>query len=477
MAANSITSVLDPYQCIAKKNRKYASECTEVHLCNRGAESISDQFAHFGSLEVVWFQGNRLSRIENLESNFRIKEIYIQDNRLVSLAGLKSFKFLQVLLASGNQLRNLDKQLAILSRSAFLKKLDLFDNPVAEEPDYRLRLIYHVPQVQILDQSSVKGPERLKADEVVPNMDSVTASKNEKPKPKVPNSSLLEASCLMAAQDIKEQRRRKEEALLGQTFSTGIDKAARFPDCNKFKANQNHWSDPRKKVEHESLKPTPWERNDMRAIIEKRASKPELTRSDVEQLAEDLASNGIEEVGRVLGSAKIFHSSTWQDASATNMSSLARSLRIHSSRKGEALEEPHPLQPLLQDSSGTMPVSDVTNFFLNLEWPRPQDDFLDSRIAKLYEDAQRAEFAGDLEASARHRTAACKLEGAKTLKSHVELNKKDTGKALSKARTDLFPQSLMRPQRKVDEATGRIILQITKEGRSTSIGTMKIKSH
>ena len=54
----------------------------------------------------------------------------------------------QVLLASGNQLRNLDKQLALLSRCGvkasvstscdahdvrrfpFLKKLELFDNPV-----------------------------------------------------------------------------------------------------------------------------------------------------------------------------------------------------------------------------------------------------------------------------------------------------------------------------------------------------------
>ena len=55
----------------------------------------------------------------------------------------------QVLLASGNQLRNLDKQLALLSRQAapgslrhltsgslgrfpFLKKLELFDNPVRD---------------------------------------------------------------------------------------------------------------------------------------------------------------------------------------------------------------------------------------------------------------------------------------------------------------------------------------------------------
>jgi len=354
--------------------------------------------------------------------------------------------------------------------------LDLFDNPVAEEPDYRLRLIYHVPQVQILDQSSVKGPERLKADEVVPNMDSVTASRNEKPPPKVEQYSYLEASCLKAARSIKEQRRLKEEALLGQTFSTGIDKATLPPKCHQFINQRNHWSDPRKKVEHEMLRPTPWERNDMKAVIEKRAGKPELTRSDVEQLAKDLATNGIEEVGRILSSARVFDTSTWQDASATNMTSLARSLRLHSTRKGEALEEPHPLQPLLQDSSAAMPVSEVANFFLTLEWPRPHDDVLDSRIAKLYEDAQRAEFAGDLEASAKHRTAACKLEGAKTLKSHVELNRKDTGKALSKCRTDLFPQSLLRAQRQVDEATGRIVLTVTREGRSSSMGTMKISS-
>eukprot|EP00438_Fugacium_kawagutii_P029473 Skav209240 [mRNA] locus=scaffold293:478876:483826:- [translate_table: standard] len=124
------------------------SSAEPVHLANLGAESVSKNFEHFGNLEVVWLQGNQLSRVENLETNFRIREIYLQNNRLVSLAGLRSFKFLKVLLASGNQLRNLDKQLTLLSRFAFLKKLDLFDNPVAEEPDYRLRLIYQLPQAR-----------------------------------------------------------------------------------------------------------------------------------------------------------------------------------------------------------------------------------------------------------------------------------------------------------------------------------------
>ena len=127
-----------------------------------------------------------------------LMQVYIQSNRLVSLAGLKSFKFLRVpgwLSGGGNLsailrrsfwqagtsyetltsswscfqgavLRGLDTmRRSEVLRFPFLKKLELFDNPVpwkhsshlcvepfasqcqvAEEPDYRLRLIYHVPQ-------------------------------------------------------------------------------------------------------------------------------------------------------------------------------------------------------------------------------------------------------------------------------------------------------------------------------------------
>merc|ERR1719456_399352 len=80
---------LDPFTCIPKKNQKYASECTEVYLSNRGGTRISKQFKDFANVEVVWLDGNRLSRVENLEANFRIKEVYIQNNTLVSLAGLR----------------------------------------------------------------------------------------------------------------------------------------------------------------------------------------------------------------------------------------------------------------------------------------------------------------------------------------------------------------------------------------------------
>jgi len=94
--------VLDPFTCIPKRNQKYAKECTEVYLANQDAETLSDNFYKFPNLEVTWFNMNRLTRLENLESNFRIREVFVQNNRLVSLSGLKNCKFLRVLLASNN---------------------------------------------------------------------------------------------------------------------------------------------------------------------------------------------------------------------------------------------------------------------------------------------------------------------------------------------------------------------------------------
>ncbi|CAJ1377511.1 unnamed protein product, partial [Effrenium voratum] len=459
--------VLDPYQCIVKKNRKYASECTEVHLANLGADAISKDFEHFGNLEVVWLQGNQLSRVENLESNFRIREIYLQKNRLVSLAGLRSFKFLRVLLASGNQLRNLDKQLALLSRFAFLKKLDLFDNPVAEEPDYRLRLIYQLPQVEVLDQHSVKHAERVRADEVVPNLDKVSA-RAEKVKPKQHQFSLLERQCIVEAKNIQERRRKDEEALLSRSIRVAPELMP--PDCKVFKANRERWSDPRRKVHHELTRPTAWEIAEMRPLAMQKVPQEQLSRAEVESLARLFASEGLG--GRRLADAQVFEENLWQDT-AQDMSALARSLRLHS-EKIQVTAVPHPLEKLRDDPAATMPATEVVDLLLKLAWPRFDDEYLDRRIHRLYEDLRRADFAGDQDAVVKHRTEALRLEGAKTLKEHVTLNRKEVGKAAEKARVDVFPQKFIRAKRQIDESTGRIVLKVGMDTRSTSLGTMAL---
>ena len=73
---------------------------------------------------------------------------------------------MQVLLVGDNQLRDLDKFIEFLQNFAFLEQLDLFGNPLAEEPDYRFRLIHAMPQIKILDRHMVTLQERQKADKI-----------------------------------------------------------------------------------------------------------------------------------------------------------------------------------------------------------------------------------------------------------------------------------------------------------------------
>ena len=65
---------------------------------------------------------------------------------------VKNFKFLQILLLSKNQLKDLDHLLSVLSKLSFLEQLELDGNPVAEEPRYRLRIIQQIPKLKILDR-------------------------------------------------------------------------------------------------------------------------------------------------------------------------------------------------------------------------------------------------------------------------------------------------------------------------------------
>ena len=96
-------------------------------------------------------------------SNFRCKQVFCQNNELSNITGLAKYKFLNVLLIGDNKLRDLDDFLKFLSNFAYLQQLDLFGNPLAEEPDYRLKIIKNMPQIKTLDRHVVTQIERTRA--------------------------------------------------------------------------------------------------------------------------------------------------------------------------------------------------------------------------------------------------------------------------------------------------------------------------
>lgn len=154
--------ISDPWSILSVKNAKYASSCTEVHLSNRNIEVLAN-FEAFKSLEILYLNHNKASskqlrKIEGLNSNFRIKHLYIEHNSLVSLAGsITKFPFLTTLLAGDNNLRNLDAVVEVLKKCTTLEHLsktyaDLSGNPCAEEPYYRHKVIQAVPTLQVFDR-------------------------------------------------------------------------------------------------------------------------------------------------------------------------------------------------------------------------------------------------------------------------------------------------------------------------------------
>ena len=88
---------------------------------------------------------------------------------LTNIDGLKKYKFLDTLLIGNNKIRNLDKFLTFITKFAFLEQLDLFGNPLAEEPDYRMKIIYNMPHIKILDRHPVTVDERIKAQKLDPD--------------------------------------------------------------------------------------------------------------------------------------------------------------------------------------------------------------------------------------------------------------------------------------------------------------------
>jgi protein phosphatase 1 regulatory subunit 7 len=97
----------------------------------------------------------QLEKIEGLDKNFRLRIICVSNNRLTSLEGsLANLKFLEVLFLNDNKLRNLEKNLQLIKNLTYLKNLNLFGNPLAEEPEYRSRVICAIPSLEILDRHS-----------------------------------------------------------------------------------------------------------------------------------------------------------------------------------------------------------------------------------------------------------------------------------------------------------------------------------
>jgi hypothetical protein len=159
------STVGDPFEVIPIKNAKNAKNCTEIHLSDKELQEVIN-FDKFPNLECLWLNNNKLEKLEGLETNFRLRELYLHKNKLKTIEGsIPNLLHLRTLTLAQNEIRDLDKNLEILQKFKQLVQLDLSGNPVAEEPNYRIRVIQSIPSVQVLDRHVVTLEERAKAKE------------------------------------------------------------------------------------------------------------------------------------------------------------------------------------------------------------------------------------------------------------------------------------------------------------------------
>lgn len=136
---------------------------TEILLAHRGIEKLGS-FERFKCVEALWLNDNALSRIDGLEHNMQIKALYLHTNRILSLKGaLQQLRHIRILTLYNNLLQDLISTLPLLEHLHHLEELDLRGNPLANEVNYRLRVIYTFPTLTVLDCHQVTAPEREEA--------------------------------------------------------------------------------------------------------------------------------------------------------------------------------------------------------------------------------------------------------------------------------------------------------------------------
>ncbi|XP_067951655.1 leucine-rich repeat-containing protein 72-like [Watersipora subatra] len=145
-----------------KKSRgiKRDHDVTEICLHERKLEGVCD-LKNYLNLQFLWLSNNRLRRIQCLTHNYRVTELHLQYNLLKDISGsLSHLTQLRVLMLQGNQLADLEKVIKEFRKMQSLEILNMFDNPLAQETDYRHYTIFCLPSVTILDRKEVQSKER-----------------------------------------------------------------------------------------------------------------------------------------------------------------------------------------------------------------------------------------------------------------------------------------------------------------------------
>ncbi|XP_065485776.1 leucine-rich repeat-containing protein 72 isoform X2 [Caloenas nicobarica] len=115
-----------------------------------GAQAVEKQLKICGikrnvDVSILYLAGQGLRSIPSLSRFHRLRYLWINNNKIQDLTFLIKNYCLTELYLNHNELTDIS---------------DLFHNPLAQDPDYRLYVIHALPSVQLLDRKAVTQRER-----------------------------------------------------------------------------------------------------------------------------------------------------------------------------------------------------------------------------------------------------------------------------------------------------------------------------
>ncbi|XP_002735817.2 leucine-rich repeat-containing protein 72-like [Saccoglossus kowalevskii] len=141
-------------------------DVTQLYLADSDLQSVTN-LSRFKMLKNLYLNGNKLRRINCLKFNYRLAELYLENNQLVDISGaLKHLTSLHTLMLQRNQLTKLEETVQEFKAMQSLKVLNLFSNPLAQEHEYRMYVIHFVPSIELLDRSEVLKDEQDRANQL-----------------------------------------------------------------------------------------------------------------------------------------------------------------------------------------------------------------------------------------------------------------------------------------------------------------------
>lgn len=149
-----------PFIDIAKKMHAKPTEVEEM-VIEKGtiSEIKPNELEPFKNLQYIYFTGNNIEILNNLDHNIRLKIIDARNNKIRDV-DLTNQHFLEELYLADNCLHDLQSFIKKVSHIKDLQILDLRNNSLALENQYRSTVISAFPALRILDGHPVTLRER-----------------------------------------------------------------------------------------------------------------------------------------------------------------------------------------------------------------------------------------------------------------------------------------------------------------------------